>query len=90
MSYLEGLDNISDITFDKIINLAKNNVPLERRDNPWIGLKHGLKLLSNEDELAQYISAYGIMHREKIYAALDTIPNCEEFFSKNITIQLLV
>ena len=57
MSYLEGLDNISDITFDKIINLAKNNVPLERRDNPWIGLKHGLKLLSNEDELAQYISA---------------------------------
>ena len=86
MSYLEGLDNISDITFDEIINLAKNNVPLERRDNPWIGLKHGLKLLSNEDELAQYISAYGIMHREKIYAALDTIPNCEEFFSKNITI----
>ena len=86
MSYIDDLSNLSDISFDKILKLAKDNVPALRKGTPWIGLNHGVKLLSNDDELAQYLVAYGAMHREKIYTALDTIINPREYFSRNITI----
>ena len=86
MAYTDGLAEMVDISFDRILKLAKDNVPSSRRDNPWIGLDHGVKLLSNDDEMAQYLTAYGPMHREKLNAAFDTIQNPAEYFSKNITI----
>lgn len=86
MSYSDSLANISDISFDKVLRIAYEFVPLSRKNSPWIDLEHGVKLLSNDDELAQYIAAYGAMHREKFNAALDTIENPTEYFSKNITI----
>lgn len=86
MSYIEDLTNISDISFDKILKLANDNVPSSKKRNPWVGLNHGVKLLSSDDELAQYLAAYGAMHREKMYTALDTIKDPKEYFSRNITI----
>ena len=86
MAYSDSLKNISDITFDRILKLSKDNVPPSRKDNPWVGLNHGVKLLSSDDELVQYISAYGAMHREKLNAALDTIRNPAEYFSRKITV----
>lgn len=86
MAYLDGLAEMTDISFDRILKLAKDNVPPSRKDNPWIGLDHGVKLLSNDDEMTQYLAAYGRMHREKLNAALDTIQNPAEYFSKKITI----
>lgn len=86
MSYSDSLATISDISFDKVLKLAYEFVPSNKKACPWIGLEHGVKLLSNDDELAQYIAAYGAMHREKFNAALDTIENPAEYFSKNITI----
>lgn len=86
MSYKDELNNLTDISFDKILRLAKDNVPANRKNTPWIGLEHGIKVLDNDGELAQYIAAYGICHREKINAALDTIRNPKEFFLKNLTI----
>lgn len=86
MSYIQDLTNLNDISFDKILRIANNNVPRSKRSAPWIGLEHGVKLLTNDDELAQYLSAYGPMHREKIVAALDTIQRPADFFTKKITI----
>lgn len=86
MTYTDSLEKISDISFDKILKLAKDNVPPDRKDSPWIGLNHGVKLLSNDDEMAQYIAAYGSMHREKLNAALDTVSNPGEYFSNKTTI----
>lgn len=86
MSYIEDLATIIDVSFDKILKLAKEYVPSTRKNNPWIGLNHGVKLLSNDDELAQYLAAYGQMHREKLNAALDTIDNPSQYFSRDITI----
>lgn len=86
MSHIKNLENITNVSFDEILKLARNEVPLDKREKPWIGLNHGVKLLSNDDELAQYLVAYGAMHREKIYTALDTIKNPSEYFSRNITI----
>ena len=86
MPYTTDLEDIMDMSFDKILKLAKEHVPSTRKNNPWIGLNHGVKLLSSDDELAQYIAAYGSMHREKLYSALDTIDNPTQYFSRDITI----
>lgn len=86
MSYIDELSKIYDISFDKILRIANDHVPASRKNAPWIGLEHGVKLLANDDELAQYLAAYGQMHREKITAALDTIQTPTEYFSKELTI----
>lgn len=86
MSYIEELSKINDVSFDKILRIAKDHVPTNRKTAPWIGLEHGMKLLENDDELAQYLAAYGQMHREKITAALDTIQVPADYFLKELTI----
>lgn len=86
MSYIQDLANISDVSFDKIIRIANDNVPLSKKSTPWIGLEHGVKLLTNDDEMAQYLSAYGPMHREKIVAALNTVQTPVDYFTKKMTI----
>ena len=86
MSYINDLQEIQYISFDKILKLAKDYVPANRKNNPWIGIDHGVKLLTNDDELSQYIAAYGSMHRDKLNIALDSIPNPKDYKSKNITI----
>lgn len=86
MSYREDLANITDVSFDKILKLAKDNVPASKIDSPWIGLAHGAKLLTNDDELCQYLAAYGSVYRKRLYAAFNTIQNPAEYFSKNIAI----
>ncbi len=86
MSYSDDLANISDISFDRILKIAKANVPNSRRDNPWIGLNHGVKILTNDDEMAQYLDAYGAIHREKLNTAFDTIENPQDYVSRDIVI----
>ena len=86
MTYTDGLAMIPNISLDKIIKLAKEIVPEASKNTPWIGLEHGVKLLKNDEELAQYLAAYGSMHREKLTAALDTIQDPSVFLSRNITI----
>ena len=86
MAYTDDLANLPNISFDRILMLAKDNVPPKKRENPWIGLEHGVKLLDNDDELAQYLVAYGQIHREKLNLALDEIESPAEYFSRNITI----
>ena len=86
MSYSEDLAKLVNISVDEIIKLAKKYVPASKKDCPWAGLDHGVKLLSNDEELAQYLVAYGAMHRDKLNAAFDTIQNPLEYFSKEVII----
>ncbi len=85
MAYVDDLNTMTDVTFDKILGLASRYLPEDNRNAPWIGLNHGTKLLQNETELCQYLCAYGNMHRNKINAALDTIKDVEPL-SKDLTI----
>lgn len=85
MTYIEELNTMTEVTFDKILGLASRYLPEVNRNAPWIGLNHGTKVLQSETELCQYLCAYGNMHRNKINTALDTIKNAETLF-KDLTI----
>lgn len=86
MSYSQDLATLNNPDFEDFLRIAANNIPSSKRAYPWVGLSHGVKLLENDDELAQYLCAYGKMHKEKIFSALDTIKNPTEFFTKELTI----
>lgn len=86
MSYIEELYRIDKPSFEKIINLAVSRLPENLRRTPWVGLNHGVDILDTEDELDQYLCAYGMMHKEKIIAALSSINNPLDEFSNDITI----
>lgn len=86
MSYSEDLALLDNPTFDEFHRIAANNLSSSKKAHPWIGLNHGIKLLENDDELAQYLCAYGKMHKEKIDSALDAIKDPVEYFTKELTI----
>ncbi len=86
MSYTQDLALLNNPTFEDFLRTAVNNLPASKRAYPWIGLSHGVKLLENDDELAQYLCAYGKMHKEKIDLALDSIKEPLSVFIRDITI----
>lgn len=86
MSYSQDLLQLHNPKLEDLIRIAYNNLPDDKRTHPWIGLSHGVKLLGNENELMQYLCAYGKMHKEKIVSALDAIREPRNSFSRKITI----
>lgn len=86
MSYSQDLALLTNPCFEDFLRIASNNLSASKRAYPWIGLSHGVKLLENEDELAQYLCAYGKMHKEKIDSALRTIQNPSKYFTKELII----
>ena len=88
MSYQEKLNHIENLTFESIIELNKSLVPSQYRSNPWYypGLDHGTAVLKTEEQCYAYISAYGEMHRAKIYEVLGKI-NSNDF--KNTDLQII-
>lgn len=86
MSYSQELSKLENPSFEDFIRIASHNLSVSKRAYPWIGLSHGVKLLENDDELAQYLCAYGKMHKEKINSALQTIQKPSDYFTKKLTI----
>lgn len=86
MSYSQDLTVLDNPNFEDFLRIAANNLSSSKRAHPWVGLNHGVKLLENDDELAQYLCAYGTMHKEKIVSALDAIKDPVEYFAKDLTI----
>lgn len=86
MSYSQDLSQLHNPKLEDLIRIAYNNLPSDKRTHPWIGLSHGVKLLGNDNELMQYLCAYGKMHKEKIVSALEAIREPRSYFSKKATI----
>ncbi len=86
MPYKEQIQTLQNPTFQKIVEIARENLPLDKRAKPWSFVNHGIDLLQTEDELNCYISAYGNMHEAKIKMALSSIHNPLDVFKNNITI----
>jgi hypothetical protein len=86
MSYSQDLAQIINPTLEDFLRIASKNLPESKRTFPWRGLSHGLKLLENDDEMAQYLCAYGKMHKEKIVYALGAIKAPRDYFTKKISI----
>ena len=45
MAYIDELNTMTEVTFDKILGLAFRYLPEVNRNTPWIGLNHGIKVL---------------------------------------------
>lgn len=86
MSYSELFNLEPTVSFETIMNLSTQTLSSERRRTPWLGLAHGVKLLENDEELAQYICAYGRMHKEKIDSTLESIQDITIFTNEELTI----
>lgn len=77
MSYRDRVNGLNPISFNAVIDAARQVLPDDIRKAPWIGLEHGVVPLDTEQKLDQYLAAYGKMHIEKIrmsFGALET-PN---------------
>lgn len=86
MKYEELLSQTTDASFETFMQIASQILPEEKKRAPWLGLSHGVKLLENDVELAQYMCAYGNMHKEKIDMALDAVKDVSIFSKHKITI----
>ncbi len=86
MTYIEEINQLVNISFEDIKRISTKHIPIERKNSAWIGLDHGVKILNTDDELAQYIVAYGNMHKEKIDLALESISHPTQIFTKELTI----
>lgn len=87
MTYADIVSQIENLTFDSIIDLNTNLVPIQFRSCPWNypGLNHGTAVLTTEEQCFAYIAAYGAMHQAKIREVLDQI-KIDDFRSNDFQI----
>ena len=86
MAYKEDFLRLTNTTVDDVLMLARMHVPENRKASPWVGLNHGVGFLSTDDQLAQYLAAYGQMHKDKLIDAFATIQNPQVVLGRNMTI----
>lgn len=74
MIYSELIHKCRNI--DNIINVCHEATPLQYKSKPWTHpeLNHGIDLLSSDEALNCYMSAYGDMHVTKCRAAMMNFP----------------
>lgn len=78
MSYINDIQQISDLTINDIINVSLRYVPEPFKQCPWAyrdsegrTLERGTAVLETEEQCCAYMAAYGPMHRHKLIRALD-------------------
>ena len=87
MTYNEQIQNLTDISFGKIIEINKALAPEYRQNRQlYSSLNHGVSILEEENQLLAYIANYGEMHQHKIGEILPRI-NIEEL--RNTDIQII-
>lgn len=76
LTYSERLRRSTCNTIGDIIDCCHQSVPERHRARPWLQqeVNHGVDLLSSEESLDCYMSAYGDMHVSKCRAAMMNFP----------------
>lgn len=74
MTYSEQIQKCQSI--DDIISICHEAIPQQYKAKPWFHpeLNHGVDLLSSDEALNCYMSAYGDMHVTKCRAAMQNFP----------------
>lgn len=76
-TYLQSLAGLENPTFTQIQGLAIQHISqitAELKDELWKELDRGKALLTNHDQLCQYLYSYGSMHEAKLEDALSRVP----------------
>ena len=59
---------------NQLISKARERLPLEYQQTPWVPLEHGINPLTTELTLDCYLAAYGTLHSKKMFWALQNFP----------------
>lgn len=86
MSYSNLIKNLNKLSLNNIIEVSYNSLSEYKKRFPWRGLNHGVRLLETQEELSQYLCAYGKMHKAKIDLALQSIKEPQHIFNKDTTV----
>ncbi|MFI3297783.1 MAG: DEAD/DEAH box helicase [bacterium] len=81
MDYQEQINNITDISFDKIRRLSVDYImqfPEDYRNRLHNELKRGTVVIETEEHLCQYLYSYGNMHKAKMQRLFGNITNEEK------------
>lgn len=78
MNYINDIQNTVDLSINDIIRVSSNNVPAPFKSCPWMyqdnegrTLEHGTAVLETEEQCCAYMAAYGQMHYNKLFRALE-------------------
>jgi len=75
MAYLERIASEQNLSMDRMLAISRSLLPYQYRRCPWnYAGNHGVALLSTEEQMDAYVSAYGEMHMVKCRAALQNLP----------------
>ena len=78
----------NDISFIGMRNTARSFLPKDHmeQDKLYQDLKRGKDILDDEMHLNMYLKSFGKMHKAKLEAAFDCLPNISSIFSEGIEI----
>lgn len=80
--YQESLSHITEPSLGKMIRTAENlldkSVDKPSRKTLRDSLRHGTTVIDREEQLWEYLSAYGRMHQEKMRIAFNKLPSLNE------------
>ena len=78
MNYINDIQNIDNLSINDIIRVSSNYVPTPYKSCPWMyqdnegrTLEHGTAVLETEEQCCAYMTAYGQMHYNKLFRALE-------------------
>lgn len=75
-TYEEQIQAISELSFDDILQICIERLPVQYRNVPWLypGLDRGKALLETDGQACAYIVAYGQAHKDKVEKAFENFP----------------
>lgn len=75
----------NDISFIGMRNTARSFLPKDHmeQDKLYQDLKRGKDILDDEMHLNMYLKSFGKMHKAKLDAAFDCLPDISSIFSDN-------
>lgn len=75
-TYEEQLQGIPELSFDDILHICIERLPVQYRNVPWLysGLDRGKALLETDGQACAYIVAYGQTHKNKVEKAFENFP----------------
>ena len=74
MSFAHDINMMQDITFDKVIECAASQIPPDKICSAKSRVSGGIRILSRESELNDYLVAFGEIHCAKLMEFLPHIP----------------
>lgn len=88
MSFLSILKDVDNISFERIREVAASLLPLDRTTQNKLrqDLLSDVGMLDDDDHLNMYLHSFGQLHKARLDAAFDTLPDVASIFGSEIEV----